>query len=230
MTDVQYPIAEHFLSPQGEGAWAGTLMHFIRFAGCSVGKPFTSADRRVWYKHNSNGVLHIYQEKCCSAIGEDFVCDTDFRMKQKMSIADILDAVGNTQRVCLTGGEPLMHDIDPLITALHDRWRDVHIETSGTIPFSRRNHTWVAVSPKTGCLDVCLHRCDEIKVLVGENFDEQAFCTKFASWITHDKVWVQPVNHEFDVNRDNLDRCLSLQKRYPKLRISTQLHKIWGVR
>jgi organic radical activating enzyme len=43
-------------------------------------------------------------------------------------------------------------------------------------------------------------------------------------------VWLQPVNYENDLKKENLDRCLAILKEFPHWRLSMQAHKIWRVR
>jgi 7-carboxy-7-deazaguanine synthase len=209
-------------------------MHFIRLAGCSVGKPFADMkERSEWATIRAEPVPQIYQEKCCTSLGEPFLCDTNFRSKEKKSIDDLLQEIGPVPRVCLTGGEPLMHDLAPLVFRLWKAGKTVHIETSGTIlipdylirPYGP---VWIAVSPKTGVLAQAIMFANEIKILVGDSFDAGTFVQQYES--RFDRVWLQPINEEFSINRTHLQRCLDLQQRFPELRISSQMHKVWGVR
>lgn len=243
--DNIYPIAETFVSPQGEGSWTGTLMLFIRFAGCTVGRPFLAAERERWFQLRPTEItLKPYQEKCCSALGEEFACDTNYRMTEKKSVEGLVALIpSGVDHVCLTGGEPLMHNLAPLVSDLLDHNVMVHIETSGTISFDlllaalKKHWTdddiWFTVSPKAGYRTECLSQADEIKILIGSDFDEareDQFRTTFSGWIYDKKVCIQPINGEHTIDRGNMDRCLDLQRKYPDLRISTQMHKIWGVR
>jgi organic radical activating enzyme len=228
---LKYPIAETFKSPQGEGQFTGTYFAFIRFAGCTVGKPYTAAERiAIGAK--------VYQEKCTAAIGnESFACDTNYKMAAKMSVSELVDFVGDTEHVCLTGGEPLMHDLEPLVTQFLRRGKMIHIETSGTKRFDNLLSAavpygvwkiWVAISPKAGYIPDLLNAADEIKVLYGDRFTEEEFIQKFGH-ILH-KVWIQPINDENTLNMANVKKCIALQAKYPAIRISVQTHKILGVR
>ena len=230
MTEKTYPVAEIFTSPQGEGHWAGVLCTFVRLAGCNVGKPYSTSDTHALG-------LQIYQEKCTLWNGQSFPCDTDYKMRRRMTIAEIMNEVGDVPRMLLTGGEPLMHDVKPLLRAAFERGKFVHIETSGTkrLGFPTWGHTWIAVSPKQGCLPEMLDVADEIRILVGADFDEAKFVKEFGGWFIDtepgdSKVFISAINDEHTLNMDNIKRCLALQLKYPQLRISTQVHKILGVR
>lgn len=224
-----YPIAEIFTSPQGEGYWAGVLCTFVRLAGCNVGRPYTPEAREALG-------LQVYQEKCTLWDGKTFPCDTNYRKSQQMSIAEILDEVGAVPRILLTGGEPLMHDIEPLIMEAWVKGKMVHIETSGTrlMPsMIRADHgqwLWVTVSPKLLCLPEMLEVADEIRVLVGSDFHEPNFLNTYGEYIKRGKVFISAINDEHTLNMDNIKRCLALQLKHPQLRISLQSHKILEVR
>lgn len=217
----RYPISEIFQSIQGEGQFAGTAMTFIRFAGCTVGKPYAPSAR------NALG-LQPYQERCCDWAGNNFSCDTNYRQHARLTVEEIVSEVGDAKRVCLTGGEPLMHDLDPLIRALKPH---IHIETSGTIELTSAAllaESWVTVSPKFGCLDSMLAKANEVKILVGQSFDEQKFTSKYRYYFN--TIWVQPINQEHEIDQLNLQRCVQLVLKYPQIRLSSQLHKLWKCR
>ena len=228
--EAKWPIAECFKSPQGEATFAGTYMAFIRFAGCNVGKPYTEQERLFLG-------TKIYQEQCCSILGENFSCDTNYKMAMKMGVAELMAFVGDTEHVCLTGGEPLMHDLSTLVVALLQAGKMVHIETSGTksagkvlsaaVPYGTWK-VWITVSPKLGCTLEMLDVADELKVLVGDKFDEALFVQKFAG--RFHKTWIQPIGEEHSLIPENIKRCVLLQEKYPDLKISIQCHKILGVR
>ena len=250
MTEKKYPIAETFCSPQGEGLWTGTLMHFIRFAGCSVGKKLTMAERAKWPVEFGRKVndtfeltqLPVYTEKCCTYDGREFLCDTDFRTKEVKTLTEILDGVPlGVEHLCLTGGEPLNQPLENFLTFVGDATNyRVHIETSGTVSLTdvypdyseedsdaMNGWLWITVSPKKGVLDEMIGLANEIKLLVDDHFDVDKLPPDICD---HDLVWIQPINAEFTVDRKNLDRCLQLLQEHPKWRLSTQLHKIWRVR
>jgi organic radical activating enzyme len=245
--EYKLPINEMFLSPQGEGAWVGTMMWFVRVAGCSVGKLIQGVETWDNGKRTGNkltdlhAVIPIWQEECTTIDGRKFLCDTDFRVKERLTPNEILERVPDgVKHMCITGGEPLNYTLERLIWQAQQRGITVHIETSGTVPITKAfpnwpefaiqkeyDEIWVAVSPKFGCLEAMIYRANEIKLLVDENFDS----TKLpAAIMNHPLVYVQPINHTFDVDNKHLRLCLDLATVYPTWRISTQMHKIWRVR
>jgi len=215
------PIAELFHSLQGEGVWTGTPMHFIRTAGCSVGEPqenlfpILKTGKPAW-------LCHTYD-------GRAFWCDTDFQHGERITF-DTLFSTTWEKHICLTGGEPLLHkNIDEFVHEAARHHKRVHIETSGTIyrEFDPSLHVWITVSPKQGCLDSMINQADEVKLLVDKGFD----LNKVPPIVLHHPiVYIQPVNDELAVNKDNLQLCLDILHAMPAWRLSVQLHKVFNWR
>src|SRR5215203_3138436 len=103
ITTKSLPVMEHFYTLQGEGYHQGKAAYFIRLGGCDVGC--------VW-------------------------CDVkdswDVGKHPLRKIEDLLSDIAKTpaQLVVITGGEPLMHDLDELTNALHAAGLKTNIETS----------------------------------------------------------------------------------------------------
>jgi 7-carboxy-7-deazaguanine synthase len=225
-----YPIAEKFVSPQGEGRFTGTLMQFIRFAGCTVGKPFTNQER-------AEQQLPIYQERCTTYDGRSFACDTDYRVTERLTVAEIVKwtVSHNVKFVLFTGGEPLMRDVSPLVRALKHEAFEIHVETSGTIRPDLnqsfwRNLDWVCCSPKKGFLDAYADNgiANEFKLLVDEDFDWDKVPRSIQR--KPSKICFSPINDEKTINQANVQRCLQLQREHPASRVTMQMHKLWQVR
>ena len=115
-----FPVMEHFYTLQGEGFHQGRAAYFIRLGGCDVGC--------VW-------------------------CDVkeswDASDHPRMTIDELVAAVEQTpaKLVVITGGEPLMHNLDSLTTALQQKGYETNIETSGAHPLSG-SWNWICLSPK----------------------------------------------------------------------------------
>ncbi len=113
-------ISEVFYSLQGEGAWAGCPMVFVRLQGC----PF----RCRW---------------CDSAY------TLDFEGGDEMALPDVLRKVAEyrCKMVCITGGEPLARprDFEALVTALKAGGYWMEVETSGgyKLPWQLPIDSWV---------------------------------------------------------------------------------------
>src|SRR6478735_6249823 len=105
--DTSLPVMEDFYTLQGEGFHQGKAAYFIRLGGCDVGC--------VWcdVKESWDGEKHPMTE-----IGM-------MKSEVKKKHADI---------VVITGGEPLMYDLDELTNELRSAGFKTHIETSGAYP------------------------------------------------------------------------------------------------
>ena len=107
------PIAEIFVSDQGEGLYCGQRQIFIRFAGCNLN---------------------------CSYCDEPAARKADaarrMTLRQILKIVDSLRASDHPEAVSLTGGEPLLFPafLNHLIPALKRRGLQAHLETNGTLP------------------------------------------------------------------------------------------------
>lgn len=220
---ITLPVAETFHSLQGEGLYAGTPMHFLRLAGCCVGErqnasaspvPLLRTNRPAW-------LCHTYD-------GRPFWCDTDFHKYSETTVDEFINLTSE-RHICLTGGEPLIHttQVGHLVRAAHEARKKLHVETSGTVRWSKPAGVWMTLSPKKGVLEEQVWQADELKLLVDEHFDEK----NIPSFIKeHKLVYVQPVNEELKINRKNLELCYLLLGQHPEWRLSMQIHKVLGVR
>lgn len=250
-SQITVPIAEHFIAPQGEGIHTGTLMLFIRLAGCSVGKPWTAAGKAK-EQTRSNAVFTVLpnHEMCTLFDGRTFCCDTDYKVKEQKTIKELVELIATSKmrHVCITGGEPLLHadKIVHLIAACGSSHLGItfHLETSGTISLDKdvvqvciseliASGGHITVSPKMNYLDKeYSDLADEAKILVDGDFDFDKLPPQliFYGAMEKLKVYLQPINGINDVALDNLDKCLALQKDHPWLRLSLQAHKLWHTR
>jgi len=211
-----YQIAERFISPQGEGVYTGTMMAFIRFAGCSVGK------------------------KICQH------CDTDFENMLPWQGGGLFNdgalaswvSASHVLHVCLTGGEPLdQPELQTLVERFTNLGLIVHIETSGTIKyldFLSQDRVWMTMSPKPGWLKENYTPTHEFKVIVnglgnGPGWPTLADAIEIER-TTLKPVFLQPRNLKTEVHRDNLMLVEDIVRQHPQLRLSIQTHKLLRVR
>ncbi len=156
-------------------------------------------------------------------------CDTDHRLRQTMSAAEIAAAAAAhpARHVVLTGGEPSLFVTDELLTRLHAAGKFVAVETNGTHPLPE-SVDWITLSPKDSFLPDAtpvLTRCDELKcVYTGLPVPAYAHIATRHRFLqpcdTGDKT------HDRRLLDEATDFCL----RHPEWRISLQLHKIIGIR
>ena len=203
-----YFVNEVFCSLQGEGARAGTLNVFVRFAGCNL--------------------------QCRRDNEAGFDCDTEFLSRRPMSAQDILrdvrDAWTSTKalpNVILTGGEPLLQVDDELLGVLLPECEQVCIETNGTrpLPESAQGKVWVSCSPKTAEHTLNVLYCDEVRYVrhKGQGIPQ--------SLLRCSNLFLSPAwSDSEDEFRDNLKACIELIRQHPRWRLSVQQHKLWSVR
>jgi len=232
------PIAETFHSIQGEGTYVGTPMHFIRLAGCPVG--FKATEEAVTaLKPGDHEVIPVLESGrrgslCKTWDGRRFTCDTDFSCHTYKTVDEL---IGETweKHICLTGGEPLIHQqsLIPLgfFQKAFQKGIMIHIETSGTIMLAEVFHhdkrVWITVSPKFDCKLDMLCLADEIKLLVDENFDPKNF---FKDPQYKGQIFLSPINGEKEVNQKNVELTLKWLEHYPTWRLSAQWHKFLNLR
>lgn len=226
-----YPIAEVFSSLQGEGNFVGYPMAFIRFAGCNVGKPL-----------EAGRPLYPLYTRCQAAVGASFICDTNYQASTRMGVSELIDFVKGqpAKAVCLTGGEPLLHDLSPLVERLKKEGYTIHLETSGTLPIPRRVFSWVACSPKLGFLGENVGTPDEYKFLIEATTPLDAvdkWLMEHLHWEeeslddpVHPFIYLQPINGLSTLDMKSIQRCREIQERHHSWPLSVQLHKVLGVR
>ncbi len=195
-TITQYPVMEMFYSLQGEGYHQGKAAFFIRLAGCDVGC--------VW-------------------------CDVkdswDASKHPELSIDEIVsNASAHPARLAIiTGGEPLLYNLDALTTALKKAGFEVNIETSGSSPLSGK-WDWVCFSPKKfkAPLDECIAAASELKVVIFNAHDFE-WAETYAQQVPPScKLYLQP---EWDKANQITPLVIDYIKAHPQWELSAQLHK-----
>lgn len=195
-----YPLVEIFYSLQGEGARTGQATIFVRFAGCNLACEF---------------------------------CDTDFRVQQTYTLPQLTDEIarigGDCRWVCLTGGEPTIHELRPFCDALHALGYRVQMETNGTRPRPDWNVDHITVSPKQP-QGGRLHPWHEVNATEFKYVidDESDLERALLGVRTHGKLtWLQPNA----LNPQSVARCIDAVQRHPTLfQLSLQTHKLLDIR
>jgi organic radical activating enzyme len=193
---TQYPVMEMFYTLQGEGYHQGKAAYFIRLAGCDVGC--------VW-------------------------CDVkeswDASKHPVFSIEEIVtSALAHPARLAIiTGGEPLLYNLDALTTALKKAGFEVNIETSGSSPMSG-NWDWVCLSPKKfkAPLAESIQAASELKVVIFNTHDFEWAETYAKQVAPNCKLYLQP---EWDKSNEITPLVIEYIKAHPKWELSAQLHK-----
>lgn len=193
----QLPVMEDFYTIQGEGFHQGKAAYFVRLGGCDVGC--------VWcdVKESWDMNKHPY-----------FTID---------QIVSKIKAVSNTKIIVITGGEPFMHNLNGLTSALHEAGFKTHIETSGAHKISG-DWDWICLSPKKfkNPLDEILPLANELKIVIFNKSDFE-WAEKYAAKMNKDcKLYLQP---EWDKSSIVTPLIIEYVKDNPKWQISLQLHK-----
>ncbi|MGN6567537.1 MAG: 7-carboxy-7-deazaguanine synthase QueE [Flavipsychrobacter sp.] len=195
-TAIQYPVMEHFYTLQGEGFHTGKAAYFIRLGGCDVGC--------VW-------------------------CDVkeswDAAKHPKMRVDEIVNiASAHPGRIAvITGGEPAMHDLNPLCDALHEAGFKVHIETSGAHLLSGKLD-WVTLSPKKfkAPLEENMNAADELKIVLYNKSDFE-WAEKYAAKVRPDcRLYLQP---EWSKKEKIVPLIIEYIQEHPQWQLSLQTHK-----
>lgn len=218
-TGAHYPINTLYPTIQGEGVQAGLPMVLVRFQGCPVGCPFCDT-KETWHLNDR------WQEECL-----DDAIAVHQNAWARVSPSEINAAAcgikGNAQWAMLTGGEPAMYALGPLVAALHDGGFKVALETSGCFEILHPEALdWITVSPKIGMpggLDAfCqpLAVADEIKMVIGKKKDISALDALLAKHPTKESVEIclQPMS----LNKKATALCVAtVQERGWRLSVQT---------
>lgn len=193
--DVEYPIMEHFYTIQGEGAHTGRAAYFIRTGGCDV---------QCWW---------------CD-VKDSWDEDRHPRMKVKDLVEKVKES--NAPIAVITGGEPLLHDLDALTNSIKKIGVKTHIETSGSSPLSG-NFDWITLSPKRfkKPLDEVFPYVDELKVVVLTKKDLAWAEENAAKCPNSTQLLLQP---EWDTPA-SMPLIVEYVKEHPEWAISLQTHK-----
>lgn len=210
-----YVVKALQLTIQGEGANAGRVAVFLRFAGCNLWSG-RDADRGK----GAGG--------CSSWCDTDFV-GTDgpggarFASARELAVAVAnLWPGGGRPLVVLTGGEPLLQADDALVETLHLAGFEVAVETNGTKALPGVRPDWVTVSPKAGA-ELLLKSGDECKLIYPQ---EGAMPERFIG-LGFTRFFLQPLDgpQAAENTRLTIDYCL----RDPRWSLSVQAHKLIGI-
>jgi organic radical activating enzyme len=129
--------------------------------------------------------------------------------------------------VVITGGEPLMHQLDELTDALHQQGFETNIETSGSSPLSG-GWDWICLSPKKfkAPLPEIVPLANELKVVIFNKHDF-AWAETYAAQVNPKcKLYLQP---EWDKASLVTPLIVDYIKDHPQWQLSLQVHKYINV-
>jgi organic radical activating enzyme len=194
------PLMEEFYTIQGEGYNTGKAAYFIRLGGCDVGCHWCDV------KESWNADIH------------------------PLTHADQI--VANAEKypgkaVVITGGEPLIYNLDYLTSKLREKGIKTFIETSGAYPLSG-TWDWICLSPKKfkAPLPGLASVAGELKVIVFNKSDFE-FAEQHAKLVSEGcKLYLQP---EWSKSKEMTPLIIDYVMANPKWEISLQTHKFLNI-
>ena len=194
------PLMEAFYTLQGEGDYSGKAAYFLRIGGCDVGCHWCDVEES-W-----NAELH-----------------------PATTIANILKGIDKylVDTVVITGGEPLMWNLDKLTTALKQNNFKVHLETSGAYPISG-DFDWICLSPKKmqQPLNAIKPITNELKVIINNKHDLIWAESQREGLVKDCKLYLQP---EWSKREIVIPMIIDFIKENKHWTISLQSHKYMSI-
>ncbi len=198
---MSYKVVEIFQSIQSEGTHAGTPATFVRFYGCNLQCDF----------------------------GE-FKCDEPLHTLKTaitpMTMDEIVGALGDMRHVVITGGEPSLNDLNPLIATMQRHGYYVQVETNGYKPTNIDCADFITYSPK-GQWDRKAPRMvdgfHEVKILMDKNN-----LPRLGDWYDVSAKFVQPIADGDKLNVENIKFCHDWVLAHNGWKLSLQSHKYYG--
>ena len=199
---------ESFYTIQGEGFYQGSAAYFIRLGGCDVGC--------VWCDVKDSWDASKHPQITVEQIVEAAVKEVNSKPTNHKSVLAVI-----------TGGEPLLHNLNALTTELHNKGFKTNIETSGSSPLSGQ-WDWICLSPKKfkAPLPEVVPFANELKVVVFNKHDFTWAEEYAAQVLPNCKLYLQP---EWDKAAIVTPLIIDYIKANPKWELSLHLHKYINV-
>jgi 7-carboxy-7-deazaguanine synthase len=204
--ETSIPVMESFYTLQGEGFHQGRAAYFIRLGGCDVGCVW--CDVKDSWDASLHPLLSIQQ----------IVREAHQQVGHEVQSHD-----GDPAIVVITGGEPLMHNLDELTEELRAEGFHTHIETSGSHPLSG-HWDWICLSPKKfkAPLPEIVPLAQELKVVIFNKSDFK-WAEEYAAQTSPGcKLYLQP---EWEKASQVTPMIIEYIKQNPKWELSLQIHK-----
>jgi organic radical activating enzyme len=210
---MKYPVHERFFTFQGEGVHTGKRAFFVRLFGCPVHCPWC----------DSAGTWH-----------PDWVPAEVDRMEVDQIQRELIGS--RAEILVITGGEPAVHDLEPLTELIPFPIR-VHLETSGGFEI-KGIIDWVTLSPKRWKppLGDNVIMADEFKFIIERPADIQFYFDMikdlgYGEGVSDgtEPIWLHP---EWSHREDPavLEEIIATVKTVgPPFRAGWQLHKLYAV-
>lgn len=207
-TITRLPVMEAFYTIQGEGFHRGKAAYFIRLGGCDVGC--------FWCDVKESWDADLHPKFTIEEI-----------IQQAKNAVNCQPSSVNSVIAVITGGEPLLHNLDELTSALKAAGFRTNIETSGSSPLSG-NWDWICLSPKKfkAPLPEVLQKANELKVII-YNKDDFNWAEEHAKQVSPScRLYLQP---EWSKASSITPSIINYIKANPRWELSLQIHKYINV-
>ena len=188
----------------------GVPMVFVRRAGCPI---------------NCNG------------------CDTDYSVSERVSAREVARRAVSLQAcewVWLTGGEPTIHELGPLVSELRSVGFRVALATAGVreVPRGWADHRrpggfdFVSVSPHFLDARWLQRRGDQLNIVPGLNglsLEDVAMLESVAAFDGFSHKFVTPFWYDPAGRAERVAECEAFVRLHPNWRLGVQAHKHWNL-
>jgi len=194
------PLMEAFYTIQGEGSFQGNPAFFIRLGGCDVGCHW--CDVKKSWDPSAHPIVSV----------EDIV-NQALKFPVRLAI--------------ITGGEPLMYDLDTLTARLKHHGFRTHLETSGAYSLTGA-WDWICLSPKKfKAPDKNIYKsADELKIIIYNSSDFIWAEEQMKLVNTSCRLYLQP---EWGKMKKMMNHIVEYVKKHPHWKISLQVHKFMNI-
>jgi 7-carboxy-7-deazaguanine synthase len=194
------PLMEEFYTIQGEGANTGKPAYFIRIGGCDMG---------CWW------------------------CDVkeswDASLHPLTSADDIAAHAAQypAKAVVVTGGEPVLYNLDYLCNRLKENDILTYLETAGVKKLTG-TWDWICLSPKKGMLPMMeyFEKAHELKVIIHNESDFKWAEANAQKVHPGCRLFLQP---EWSNHQEIMPVIIEYIKQHPEWNISLQTHKYMNI-
>ena len=193
------PLMESFYTIQGEGYHKGSAAYFIRIGGCDIGCHWCDIKESL-----------------------------DVEKFPLVNVKSIVDKVKkNSNKVVITGGEPLIYNMNPLTKKLKQLNISTHLETSGAYELTGV-WDWICLSPKKNKLPInnIYSIANELKIII-YNKNDFLFAENLAKNTNPDcKLYLQP---EWSKREKVMPLIVNYVLKNNHWKVSLQTHKYLNI-
>lgn len=200
MKTRELPLMESYYTIQGEGCHQGKAAYFIRLAGCDVGCHW--CDVKDSWNAEQYPVIPVRN-----------IVDEAIKFPSRLAV--------------ITGGEPMMYNLDFLTGELHKSGFKTHAESSGAYKITGA-WDWICFSPKKFKKpdpDI-YNKANELKVIIYNKSDFD-WAEEFVERVTDRcRLFLQP---EWSMQKEMMPLIIDYIKNNPQWEMSLQIHKFMNI-